>query len=546
MARRPLWSGDVPAPGGSAGAGSPSTRIDRAALRRARRVIRGSEGSTPQDLLYRIYVTVLLAVLIAGPLVSGVAGQVRDVVAQAGAEGLTWNIRAALSVLILLGGLAPAWLGPVIASQTELHYLIDGPFGVRPVVQARTWGIVVGLIVVALVPGIMLVWAAALTGLPALACVVWSVAAALLLGAGLLTTQTGRAAPLRAVTVVVGGTLAATSLSARTAGVALGSGRDLVLAGALAAFGLGGAAAVPMLLDHVSLVTLASTIRTRRMIRAGMAVGDIRGVSVREQPPRRSLRDMRRPMPRGRIRRAASVDLLSVVRRPWRAVLSALAVIAAGAVAVAVLPSGAGEGVPAAQGGGPAVLALPLCLIAVSLAFGVWAKGLQDLMDTVGAGRLGPEGFLGDVARHLVLPAAVTVVGLGAGAVLGTLAGLATARGAGPGPAAIAEALILLAIAGPSTTLALAGSAGVPPQLLDATVGPAAEMTAALVALWLGRGILPAALLAAVIAVAGPAAGAPIAAVVLVPACLLAALWHLRTVRRTDLDARGQYLAVDA
>ncbi|MFD1101757.1 hypothetical protein ACFQ23_06445 [Schaalia naturae] len=42
------------------------------------------------------------------------------------------------------------------------------------------------------------------------------------------------------------------------------------------------------------------------------------------------------------------------------------------------------------------------------------------------------------------------------------------------------------------------------------------------------------------------AGAAPIAAVVLVPACLLAALWHLRTVRRTDLDARGQYLAVDA
>ena len=56
------------------------------------------------------------------------------------------------------------------------------------------------------------------------------------------------------------------------------------------------------------------------------------------------------------------------------------------------------------------------------------------------------------------------------------------------------------------------------------------------------RWIAVAALLAALVAVAGPSAGVLGAAVVLVPACLLAALWHLRAVSRADREARGRHL----
>ncbi len=479
---------------------------------RARRVVRES-ASSPREVLYRAYVAVILALVFGVPLIQGLASVARGIVAENGAAPLLWSARVVVGVVLALTAVAPSHLGPVLASETELYYLIEGPFGVRPVVLGRTWTILgstvvlVGAIAGTLEAGMGIGWGPGLSGIG------WFLGATVLVGVSLLGTQTRWAAPTRMAALLSGCGIVVVSILARRDGWPLLGGADLWGTGVLVSAGVVGLAVVPLLLGGVADRTLEHDARLRKMIRSGLVAGDSRVLGLHEGVPVRRFRGHAIRIGGGVWRRSMSVDAISALRRPERT---------AAALAILIV-----TGIALARGWAP-VLVVPVGLVVVSVAFSVLAQGLSGVLDSLGAGRLDPSGFAVTVLAHCAVPWVATTLALGTGA------GIGAAIDGGVG-----VAMVLVLVAAPCTAIALMGASTAPVLVLDASGGATGEFGSSLLIAWLGRGLLPALVAAALLVVLPGGAGIAASATLLIPSCAIAALVHLWGLRKTDAWARG-------
>ena len=497
-----------------AGASVPAP--DARALRRARSVIRQG-AATPQDVLYRAYVGVILAAMLGAPVFAGVASALADLAQAVGTDVVVWRARQILGALVVLCAAAPSWTGPLLTSDAELHYLIDGPFGPRRVTLARTWTVIaaalgVGLILAGLVAaGLRLPPAATAT---TIAGVLGPVA----LGAlALLGTQTRLSRAARVGAVVVGAAIVGCAEVAVRAAWPVGAGMDVWVAVVAAGLGTAAVALVPALLDRASLATVERDIRARRLMRAGLVTGDARMLGQHQGARRRSFRSRTLAMSGRSVVRAAAVDVLTAARRPW----STLA---------ALLASGV-TGAAVATGWRPEVV-LPVGILVVAVSAGVVGRALVNVLDSMGGGRLDPAPFGATVASHANVPLGALLVVLGAGAGVGSLID----EGGSPGLTR-AIGLVLVLVAGSTTALVMAGSGGAPLWALNASQGPFGSAAALFTLLWLGRGLVPAVAVAALLG--ATSASVPLATGVVAALSLAAAAWHLSRLRRADDRARG-------
>ena len=219
--------------------------------------------------------------------------------------------------------------------------------------------------------------------------------------------------------------------------------------------------------------------------------------------------------PSGRVTLAILTrDALGVIRTPARSLLA----LAAAAAAAAVWGLALGVGDPAAAGSGPdlgrvGALGAGATLLAY-VALQPWCRGLATAAEGAGSPALLPVAPQGALLRHLLLPAllAVLAVGAGAGVLLGSGVPVdgppAFVLGSGAVPLAAALALRMLS--------ALKGT--IPLRLLAPVPTPVGDASGINVLLWTLDGtiaaILLGALLAVVWAVGITGGGVPVAALV--------------------------------
>lgn len=527
----------VPAPG-------------RPALVRARRILH--EGAaTRSDIAYRVYVVVLLAAMFVVPTISGATASVPA----ERVTGLVWAMREWSAGVLVLAAVAPTHFGPVITYEGELHFLVTGPFGARRVLAGRTWTVLVAaLVAVGALAGVV----AAGLGLAPVALVcstVWMIGTCALVFLGLLGVQTRWGNIARVLTLVLGTVLVVTGRRGGHEGWVPGGGQDVLGAGLLGVAVVLAVAAVPLALGAVPARVMEHDIRMRRLIGAGLTIGDLRALTTRDGPRRRWGRHRHLGLGHGLVRRSAAVSALELLRTPVRS-LSALVVVGlcgawvvAGAEGLALRVSHAGSG--ASDLVVPLAVLAPVALVAGQWAFGVLARALADVLETLGARRLDPSGF-GAQVQALLAPPAVLV--LAAGAAGAGAAGVlrpvvlthvgAVVPGGASAQVGAGAALVLVLLVAPLTSLALMASGGAPLMAFTASPSPVGDMSSLWVVAWMLRGLAPAAVLTVLLAVAvqrhlgvGPALLG--CAGFLLLACAVAAAFHLRHLAAQDRRAQG-------
>lgn len=510
------------------------------ALARARRIVHEG-GPTRRDLVYRAYVAVLLTAMIGVPLLTGLTSAIPGDRAAA----VVWGARQWFALPLVLCAVAPTHLGPVITSAGELHYLVDGPFGARRVLAGRTWTVLGAVLVVV---GALAVTVAVGLGLdgPAVATTTaWALGQAALVVLALLGIQSAWSRPSRLLAALTGAGLAALAHLGGRGGWTLGGRTDAVVAAVLGVAVCLTVAAVPLLLDRVPMRVLEHDVRVRHLIRTGLGTGDVGALSVHDGPRHRHLRGRTLPFGGGLLRRTVAVGVLGAMRAPWRTAGALLALVAVGTWIGAVM---SGESWASSAGGLPSVLAAPAALLVTQWAFTVLSGPLTDVLESLGAGSLDPAPFDRMYLAHLVLPWSLVVVVTGVAAGVGAALG-----GTTPAPgqwSTVAGGLVLVALVAPCTSLAMVASSSPPLALLTPTPSPFGDSSSLVVVAWMLRGLTPAAVLAAVLALAvardlpdGRALWG--CALVLLVACVAVAGLRARSLARTDRHARGEEPATD-
>ncbi len=350
-------------------------------LKAARHFLRGRRPGD-HGRLYRAYVVALCTVFFGAPSVWSAAGLFAQFCQAVGAGSILFSLHLAGSVLVALTAFAPSHAGLVVPTARELFYFIEGPFGVRGTLQARTLLLFAS---VAAAGGLVFAVASAGLGLepmPAAA----SVASGLGLGGvaagSLVLTQTTNAGTGRWAFGTVGAFLVVGSVLFSGSGMAVLSCLELTAAVALGV-------AVPRFLDRVSIGRLEADLGARATLAAGLMAGDARALGTARAGRARRFRRVRPAFGAGAWPRILHADALSLVRTPARSAAAPLAGIACGALSAAT---------------GGHLLATAVALVVLERAFGVLAKGLMDYTDTVGADRIGPDPFWSAAGRHAVLP----------------------------------------------------------------------------------------------------------------------------------------------
>lgn len=566
----------------------------REALARARRIVHEG-GPTRRDLFYRAYVSLLVGGVLGVPVLTGLTSVVpADRVAQ-----VVWMVRMCCALPLVLAALAPTHLGPVITSDGELHYLVEGPFGARRVLAGRTWTVLVAALSATTVVMVTVCAGLGLGGVEMLLSCVWMMGQTALTFAVLLGVQTRFAAPVRVVGLLCGvATVVVLRLAAVSGGAgtradavagsgtvpglgggvgvaarwALGGGADLAGAVVSGVLTLAVVAAVPLALGAVPARVLAHDLRVRHLIRTGLGSGDSGVLAVHDGPPRRRLRGRTLGFGSGGpVRRALSVDTLDLLRTPGR-VGAALVVVLVCGVWAGALGAGTAE-VPTrwlttspGDAGAPMislpVTALaPVVLVGAQWSFTRLTRALSNVVGTLGVGRLDRSSFPVVIVSHLLLPGLLhlvaTAVGLALGAACaaggvaratpaaGSGAVLAVAETAGVDHAALLWAATgVVVLAAPLASLTLIASASPPLALLAPAPTAFGDSSSLLVVAWMLRALVPAGFLGVVLAAAG-ALGVPLGSAlsagvgVLVPACAVAAGWRLRSLSRLDRYGLG-------
>jgi hypothetical protein len=173
------------------------------------------------------------------------------------------------------------------------------------------------------------------------------------------------------------------------------------------------------------------------------------------------------------------------------------------------------------------LLAVAVALVVLERVFRVLAKGLLDYLDTVGADRIVPDSFCRMVLRHMVMPWALLVLCISAGALAAYPLVQTGAQGSG--------VLALMLIAPPCVSLMLAGSAGAPVGMLSPVLSPVGDASSLALVLWMFRGLIPAGLFVLIAFKVGTAVGVA----VLIPASAALAVLRLRSLRGLEAKTAG-------
>ncbi|HLS03083.1 MAG TPA: hypothetical protein VK054_14095, partial [Beutenbergiaceae bacterium] len=258
-------------------------------------------------------------------------------------------------------------------------------------------------------------------------------------------------------------------------------------------------ALTPVILDHVSIAQLEADHASRQVVTAGLLVGDSRAFAS-AQTRKRYFRRVHLPIPKGWWGRILWVDWLSVIRSPIR-------LAGAGAVGVAT-------GLVVSSTGGD-VLVIAVALVVLQRVFRVFAQGLSDYLDTIGADGITPDLFWGRVFRHSTLPWVGYIFFL----CLGFVTAILTLPDVALDPWVCAVVLCVP----PCVTVMLAGESGVPVSMLTPVATPLGDASILVLVGWMVRGFIPAGLFLVV----GTIAGGLAATVMLIPVTVVSALLRL-------------------
>lgn len=491
--------------------------------------------SSRADLLYRVYVGVLLLAVLTGPalyaaVVSMSSPPVVELITHPHAPSL---VVAAVGVLLVAGLAAGAVRGPVMMSPFRMHVVAGGPQPRRVALRGAFWSRFVWLPLVGAVVGALAPAALVLAGVAGagdlVAGVLIGVTVGILVGVAWLAGQalssrtTTRVAVLcllaAAVLALAWPSLAGAVGMGAPVGVAAPVGLGQLLGPALSAGAAGAAvclliAVVPPLLDHLrGPVLLEQAHRWQRASTAGGA-GDLAGAAATFRLP------PRRPRPAGAVGTARLLpllflhrDLVGALRTPARS-LSAVAGLGV-AVVLGVLSASLPDGLAGVVLGASSLLAY--------LALGVWSDGFRHAVEASAAPTL--YGIPGHqlMGLHALLPLSVI-------AVVGTTAAIvAVLLGGQPLMAALVlgGAVFCLAV-----RMYDAAKGPMPLVLFTPVPTPLGDASGIPIGLWQADALLIATLVPLAVAAATVALGTGLALLLYVPvtAAVLLALRHrLRT-----------------
>ncbi|WP_277209067.1 hypothetical protein [Isoptericola croceus] len=553
------------------GAGQPALRVPYAPwrrwvgqVRRRSALARATDaGGDPGDRVYVVYGVALLA-LVYGPILwsalalTGLPLADRDAEVTAG-QWSSGAFDALVVVGLCVGGLVCLLAlavaragGPVWTSPPEATFVLAGQFPPVAVLWRRVVLLSVGAALIAAF-GASAIAAGALgvvggaepvheanaadvvgwSAVAALAvqvplmvgvaaqCPRWLTrarqAAGVLVGLGVLALVLEVASPR--VRAAVGPACLDAAGTATACSLATGPGAG-VLGIAGAAAGLSVWLVVRVLPGEIDLDATASAQRSTVATAQALAGGEAGGLADLLGPVR--LQGRTRTLWQPLLRRAPVVarDLLGVRRRAWPVVGSVLTGTGGGLLVLAGVPSTAGPG---------SAFAVVLGSAALYAASATWTSGLRDMASQARPGGLLPGGVGRVVAGHLVVPALLGLLSVGAALGLAALVGLSGLPGDGTSAvvAAIGSAVVVLAV-----RCWVAGATTVPAELFTPVSAPGGGDASTLVVVaWFVRGWLVVVGVAWTLhrASGGGMAGLTGVAVVL----LLCSAWFVRsTVRR--------------
>ncbi len=395
---------------------------DRRALRRVRAVLRAHrDRPSGGDLAYAFYMGVLLAVIIAAPIVRAFVLWLSETLPPPG-SGLPSAALSGFALVALTLPFVGRYLGPLRVSLPELDLLLTSALPRRGVLGGRA---VRGFFSAA-VAGI------ALASLPLAARAV-----------------RGELSPEMLLALLGGG--AAAGLAAM----------GLLLAGQLSR-GL----RWQTLRDQAQRLDAVSTLAM---------TGDFHSAAGRLGEPVTTGRDWRWRPSRPGLGLIVSRDLLGIARTPLRSLAALLGTAAAAAmlgVAGVVVPPGEAGASPAVAGVVGAV-----SLFTAYLSVGPWCRGLRAAGQSVGAAPLLPYGASALLTRHLVAPAFIAASASG----ICCAVAAAAAGGAAP-PALLGGALLGLVSVALRLLGSLKGP--LPQRLLAPVPTPAGDMAGVNIVLW--------------------------------------------------------------
>lgn len=478
------------------------------------------------QVVYALYVGLLVAALLGAPLVTGLVSALAtpptvDVLrAPAGALVLATACGLALAAAVAAGGVrGPVLLTPVRAilaaadlpRHRTLRGALLGPLALLVVAAAAVAAVLAGALVAA----------SATTPMGAAGFVVASAAFAALSGVVCLTGQVLAGDHPGAAALVAGVLVAATALTAAVPGLDVIAPWGWVGAAwpsaaappwwpvaALCLVAAGALACAPALLERLHLRVVLDQSRRWQAARTAASVADVA-----------TALDTFRTGPRRGRRRRAVVAAPALVRYPVRDAVGASRTPARSLVAIAALLA-AGAVVGAAR-------TAPLAAVGAVVAFaalGVFSDGFRHAAAGASAPRPDGHGTARLYALHAVLPLLVGVAAIGAGA-------WAAALTAAPGvlvSAAVVDAVLVAAVL--VAVRAYDSARGpLPLVLLVPVPSPVGDLSGPGAALWQVDAVVLAAFAAVVVVGAtasnGPAVGA------LTAAAVVAAVLAL-TVRR--------------
>ncbi|KQO60381.1 hypothetical protein [Curtobacterium sp. Leaf261] len=370
----------------------------------------------------------------------------------------------ASTCLVLAGAaLLPVAVGPVRASLPEIAWLIDGAFGVRRVVAARTLAWFAVTITLGAV-GASIAAAADSDQEQHLAAIAHGVSLGLAVGTIALASALVRSLRSRIALTVGSAAL----------GVLVCALPPSWVAGVLGAFAVTGGGLLWGLLERVSSSTLDSGARRRALMAGAVLTGDL-GVAIAPIPSR--LHHFRSHG----VRVSASLPVRTMLRdgfglaRLGTVSVPALLCIAVIGSACVLLPS-------------VAVFAIGSFL--VQLGTGVVMTGFRQRVQQVGADDFESEPYRDRLLWHLPVPLIGVVVALAVGGLAAALA-----DGGTPDAVGVSAALVLLAVQAVSARVWLACGGSAPIWTLSPIATPLGDFAGAVFLAWGLRGAVPSALL---------------------------------------------------